>query len=193
MFSSRICMPLGAAVLCVLALAGCMPKDTVRLMYAPVTPTVLPAPTAPRVAVVLFEDKRGKEEIGVRRNGSKFLPGSPVAEWVSRSLADEISRMGPQVSYAPSMQLAQSARPDYIVTGQVEEVWIKESSPATYNATVRVSFTLAKRQGAVYSQNLSSTQDKTGLPGSDMVENLLTDTLREVLGVAASKISEATR
>lgn len=171
---------------------GCAPKDTVRLLYTPVTPSVLPAPTAPRVAVVLFEDKRGKQEIGTRSKGGVFSAATSVPEWISRSLADEISRMGPQVSYAPSIQLAQSARPDYIVTGTVEEVWVKESNPTTYAATVRISFNVANRQGSVYSQNLSSSQEKTGLPSSGMVEDLLTGTLREVLGVAASKINEAT-
>ena len=181
-----------AALLCALTLAGCAPKDTVRLLYTPVTPSVLPAPTAPRVAVVLFEDKRGKQEIGTRSKGGVFSAATSVPEWISRSLADEISRMGPQVSYAPSIQLAQSARPDYIVTGTVEEVWVKESNPTTYAATVRISFNVANRQGSVYSQNLSSSQEKTGLPSSGMVEDLLTGTLREVLGVAASKINEAT-
>ena len=188
----RLFSGLCAALLCALTLAGCAPKDTVRLLYTPVTPSVLPAPTAPRVAVVLFEDKRGKQEIGTRSKGGDFSAATSVPEWISRSLADEISRMGPQVSYAPSIQLAQSARPDYIVTGTVEEVWVKESNPTTYAATVRISFNVANRQGSVYSQNLSSSQEKTGLPSSGMVEDLLTGTLREVLGVAASKINEAT-
>ena len=188
----RLFSGLCAALLCALTLAGCAPKDTVRLLYTPVTPSVLPAPTAPRVAVVLFEDKRGKQEIGTRSKGGVFSAATSVPDWISRSLADEISRMGPQVSYAPSIQLAQSARPDYIVTGTVEEVWVKESNPTTYAATVRISFNVANRQGSVYSQNLSSSQEKTGLPSSGMVEDLLTGTLREVLGVAASKINEAT-
>ena len=188
----RLFSGLCAALLCALTLAGCAPKDTVRLLYTPVTPSVLPAPTAPRVAVVLFEDKRGKQEIGTRSKGGVFSAATSVPEWISRSLADEISRMGPQVSYAPSIQLAQSARPDYIVTGTVEEVWVKESNPTTYAATVRISFNVANRQGSVYSQNLSSSQEKTGLPSSGMVEDLLTGTKREVLGVAASKINEAT-
>lgn len=188
----RLFSGLCAALLCALTLAGCAPKDTVRLLYTPVTPSVLPAPTAPRVAVVLFEDKRGKQEIGTRSKGGVFSAATSVPEWISRSLADEISRMGPQVSYAPSIQLAQSARPDYIVTGTVEEVWVKESNPTTYAATVRISFNVANRQGSVYSQNLLSSQEKTGLPSSGMVEDLLTGTLREVLGVAASKINEAT-
>ena len=64
--------------------------------------------------------------------------------------------------------------------------------PRNGAATVRISFNVANRQGSVYSQNLSSSQEKTGLPSSGMVEDLLTGTLREVLGVAASKINEAT-
>lgn len=200
MFRSNRSLPVFTfAVMCMflilgaLSLTGCAPKESIRLMYNPVTPAVLPAPTAPRVAVVLFEDRRGKEDVGVRRNGSTFKAGSPVAEWVSRSLADEISRMGPQVSFAPSIQLAQSARPDFIVTGVLEEVWIKETGPATYNGMIRFSINMANRNGTVFSQNLSSSQEKTGLPGTALVETVLTDTLREVLGVAASKISEAAR
>lgn len=186
-------LPLACAALLIATLGGCLPGDTVRLMYHPVTPAVLPAPTAPRVVVVVFGDERGRQEIGARRNGKLFMPGSSVTEWVSRSLADELSRMGPQVSFAPSMQLAQSARPDFIVTGAVEEVWVKEDSPTVYTATVRIRFNMANRKGTVYAEKLSSTQEKTGLPHSETAENVLTDTLREVLGVAASKIGEAAR
>ena len=100
--------------------------------------------------------------------------------------------MGPQVSYAPSIQLAQSARPDYIVTGTVDKVWVTEARHTTYSATVSIRFNVANRQGSVYSQSLSSSQEKTAMPSSDIVEELLTSTLREVLGVAASKINEAT-
>lgn len=188
----RLFSGLCVALLWTLALAGCAPKDTVRLLYSPVTSSVLPAPTAPRVAVVLFEDERGKSEIGVRSGGGVFSAAGSVPEWISRSLASEISRMGPQVSYAPSIQLAQSASPDYIVTGTVNKVWVTESGRLTYSSTVSIRFNVANRQGSVYSQSLSSSQEKTGMPNSDIVEELLTSTLREVLGVAASKINEAT-
>ena len=191
---ARLFSLLGVLLFASLTLAGCTPKDTVQLLYTPVTPSVIPAPTAPRVAVVLFEDKRpNKDAIGIKRNGTAFLPNSLVTEWVSRALADEIGRMGPQVSYAPSAQLAQSARPDYIVTGAVEEVWLKEVSTATYTSTVQITVSLANRAGKVFSQTLSSTQEKTGIPKSGLVDSIMTDTLREVLGVAASKITESTK
>ena len=193
-FSARAVPLLPAAVLAaVLFLAGCAAKDMIRLLYYPVTPSVLPAPTAPRVVVVLFDDKRGKTEIGVTRKGTPLQAGSSVSDWISRSLADEISRMGPQVSFAPSITLAQSSRPDFIVTGTVEEVWLKETNLASCSASIRLNIRMANRQGTVYEQNLSSSQEKTGLPGFSLAESVLTDTLREVLGVAASKINEVTR
>jgi streptogramin lyase len=185
---------LSAAMLAaVLFLGGCAANGMIRLLYSPATPEVLPAPTAPHIVVVLFEDKRNKTEIGVTRKGTPLTAGSPVSEWISRSLAVEISRMGPQVSFAPSMPLAQSARPAFIVSGSVEEVWLTETNLASYNAAVRLNVRMANRQGTVYEQNLSSSQEKTGMPGSTLAETLLADTVREVLGVAASKISEAAR
>lgn len=179
--------------LLLVGVGGCMPKDTVRLMYASAEPTALPAPTAPHVAVVLLEDKRGQEPIGVRSNGDAFLPGSPVAEWVSRSLADELSRKGPQVSYAPTIQLAQSAQPNYIITGTVDEVWVKEINAATYSAVVRIKLTMANRQGVVFAEGLSATQEKSGIPSSALAENVLTETLRDVLKAAAAKLAVVAR
>lgn len=174
-------------------LGGCMPKDTVRLMYTSAEPSVLPSPTAPHVAVVLLEDKRGQDAIGVRSNGGSFQPGSPVAEWVSRSLADELSRKGPQVSYAPTNQLAQSAQPDYIVTGSVDEVWVKEISATTYSAVVRIKLSMANRQGVVFAEGLSASQEKSGIPTSALAENVLTETLRDVLKAAAAKLAVVAR
>jgi hypothetical protein len=192
-------LPSRALLMCVgilaglLTVTGCMPKDSVRLVYAPAASAVLPAPTAPRIAVVLFEDQRGKADIGAKKDGKAFVPGSQVAEWISRSLADELSRKGPQVSYAPSIQLAQSAQPDFLVTGAVEEVWIKETNLASYSATVRINIRLATRNGVIFNQTLSSTQEKTGVPGARLVESVLTETVREVLSSAAAKIAEAAK
>ncbi len=179
------------AALTFFTLTGCASQDSVRLLYNPSAPAALPTPTAPTVAVVQFEDMRGREEIGVKRNGAAFRAMSPVADWVSRSLADEIRRTGPQVSYAESLQQAQAGRPDFLVTGRVDEVWIKETGPASCTATVRIFVSMANPRGMVYQQNLMSTQEKTGLPGSGMVEGVLTDALREVLNVAADQIAKA--
>lgn len=178
-----------ASVAC-LAITGCAPKNTVRLMYSSAENAALPVPGAPQVTVVIFEDKRTKAELGAKKSGELFVANTLVTDWVSRSLADEISRMGPQVSYAMNLPQALAANPDYIVTGNVQEVWVKDTGPTSYSTTIRVSFELKNRQGKIYGENLTATQERASLPSPTMVESLLSDTLREVLGVAASKINE---
>ncbi len=186
---SRVsCVFLSALML--LALAGCGPQNTVNLKYVPLEGTVLPAPNAPRLTVVLFEDARGKTDLGVKGDGTPFTASGDVAEWISRSLADEISRMGPQVSYAKTLKEAQAAQPDFIVTGTVREVWIAEVNPTTYSTAIRFTFNLSNKSGRIYGENLSSHQERAGLPTASFVDDALSATLREVLGVAASKINE---
>lgn len=198
-FVSNLCLRISrkhfiqASILsfCAVCLFGaCSPKGDIRLLYNPVAPAVLPSPTAPRLVVVQFTDQRANPaEIGRKRDNTPFVAAGSVSDWVSRSLGDEISRLGLQVSYAISMPLAQSARPDYLVTGTIDEVWLKETSPATYAATVRISVNLSSLSGNVNHQALSASQEKTGLPTVDLAEGVLSSTLREVLGLAASKIT----
>ena len=128
------------AVLMFAALTGCLAQNNVRLLYNPGGSSALPVATAPRVAVVVFEDQRGRIDIGVRKDGSPFQPGSSVAEWVSQSLADELARQGAQVSLATSMAQAQAGQPDYIVGGVVERVWLTMPSSA-----FRPAFTVRSR------------------------------------------------
>ena len=182
----------GALLLVVLCLAllqvACGPGNAVRLIYAPSGDTVFPQPNAPRVAVVMFEDARTQQQLGERRDGTVITPSSAVPDWVSRSLGDELARLGLQVSYATTLNQARGANPEFIVTGVVREVWLKEVGPTTMSATVRVSVTLTGRKGKLYEENFSSSQERKGLLTPTLAENLLSDTVRDVLTPAALKI-----
>lgn len=178
----------GAALLLVVPLVACGPGNTVRLIYSPAGEALLPQPTAPRATVVMFEDQRPQQAVGVLRDGSSIAPGSTVADWVSRSLGDELARLGPQVSYSPTLVGAQSAHSPYIISGVVREVWLKENSPTAMTAAVRISVTLTGPKGVVYSENLSSTQERKGISSPAAAESLLADTLRDVLLPTAKKI-----
>lgn len=178
----------GMALLLALPLVACGPGNTVRLIYSPAVENVLPQPAAPRVTVVMFEDQRTQQSIGVLRDGTVASAGSNVADWVSRSLGDELARDGQQVSYSPTMTGAQNAHPPYIISGVVREVWLKELNPTTMTATIRITVTLRGKKGVLYSENLSSTQERKGLPSATAAETLLADTLRDVLQPTAKKI-----
>ncbi len=183
-------LSLVGVLLAALFCASCGPSNTVRLPYKPADSSVLPAPGAPSVAVVQFTDKRPNTQLGVRRDGSSFIATSPVAEWLSRSLADELSRQGLQVSYAASGDQARSANPDYIITGVIDEVWLKESSSTELSVTLRATMVLSNRKGRLTSQGLSAAQTKKGLPSSSAAEELLVDTMQELVQPAARKVQQ---
>ena len=121
---------LSLALMLAMFLTACGPSNTVRLLSpAPAVNPVLPAPNAPRVTVVPFTDNRqDTTNLGVRRDGSAFVASDDLAQWVSRGLADELRRQGVQVSYAMDENQARSGNPDYIVTGTVEQAWLREVS-----------------------------------------------------------------
>ena len=118
------------ALLAVLLLSACGPSNNVRLLPPPpLDASVLPAPNAPRVSVVTFADKRTDQSaLGVRRDNSAFVTSDDVAQWISRALADELARNGMQVTFALNVGQARSGNPDYLVTGQVDEAWLRETS-----------------------------------------------------------------
>ena len=178
---------------CAAALTGCLTQNNVRLLYNTSGTSVLPSPTAPRIAVVIFEDQRGRIDIGVRKDGSPFQPGSSVAEWVSQSLADELSRQGAQVSLAVSMAQAQAGKADYIVNGVVERVWLTEKNLSSYDATIRIQTRLSSPAKSTITKNFSAQQEKTGIPSSALAEETLSKTLAEVLKNAAMSIMDTAR
>lgn len=174
-----------------LVLAACAPSNTVRLLYAPPDASILPMPNAQRIAVVMFEDQRGTMQIGERRDGTSFVASAPVADWVARNLADELTRQGLQVSYATTLDQARAANPDFIVTGTVNDITLREVKTTDFTAQMRLGVTLSGRKGRIFTETLSSSQSKQVIPSADVVEKLLADTLREVIQPAARKIRDA--
>ena len=175
-------------------LAGCMPKnDAVSLTYALDGASVIPDHTAPRVVVAKFEDRRGRTDIGVRRDGTALSPASDVAEWVSQSLADALARTGLQVSVAPSLEQAQVGRPDAVVTGVVERAWLAEQSIGTCQAAVRIQTTLHRDLQADMTRNFSSQQERKGIPGQKLIEETLASTLGDAAANAAETIASVLR
>ena len=169
-------------------LTGCLAQNNIRLLYNTSGASALPVATAPRVAVVVFEDQRGRLDIGVRKDGSPFQPSSSVAEWVSQSLADELARQGAQVSLATSMAQAQAGQPDYIVGGVVERVWRTEQSMTKYDAVIRIQTRLYSQKQGVMTKNFASQQEKTGIPGAALAEQTISSTLGDVLKNASLSI-----
>ena len=146
-------------------------------------------PYAPSLAVLRFEDKRPEVWIGQRmgENGGYFQAGSSVPEWVSRSLADELVLHGVKAFYAEDAQSAAALKPEYTISGELLQVWVTEINPTKYQVEVRfhVTMRLADR---TWGETFFSTQERTGMPGSRIVEELLNDALRSAVNSSAAKI-----
>ncbi|HIV66240.1 MAG TPA: hypothetical protein H9991_08265 [Candidatus Mailhella excrementigallinarum] len=177
-------------VLCVLmvALSGCA-DNTIRLLFRPAPAGTVTDPYAPSLAVLRFEDKRPEVWIGQRmgENGGYFQAGSSVPEWVSRSLADELVLHGVKAFYAEDAQSAAALKPEYTISGELLQVWVTEINPTKYQVEVRfhVTMRLADR---TWGETFFSTQERTGMPGSRIVEELLNDALRSAVNSSAAKI-----
>ena len=120
--------------------------------------------------------------------GPASTSGTTIADWFSRSLADELGRQGVQVSFASTLEQARAANPTYIVTGTITDVWLQEQSATRVQCTIKAKVALSNKKGVLYSENLSSTQERQFIPSASAIESLLSDTLKDLLVPAAKKI-----
>lgn len=198
---NRSCLFWGGAMskalfnfICMLAVAflttACGPGNSVQLLPPPpLQASNLPSPNAPSISVVNFKDERpDPHAIGVRRDGSAFTTIGDVSSWVSRALADELARMGFRVTFAMDTNQARSSSPDYLLTGQVDQVWVKENSATDFVAQMRVNCTLANRKGKLWNETCNSSQNRAGLPSGSFANDLLLDTLRDLIKPIANKV-----
>lgn len=176
-------------------LTACGPGNTVRLLPAPaLEASSLPAPTAPSICVVNFKDERKTPAIiGERRDGTSFSANENVDTWISRYLADELARKGYRVTFALTAIEGRNSAPDYLVTGIVNEVWLKENSATAMSSQMRISCTLANRKGKLWTELCNSNQTKTGLPFSETADVLLQDTLQDLLKPIVQKIQNTVK
>lgn len=175
------------------SLAACGPGNTVTLLPPPpLAASTLPAPNAQSVCVVNFTDERADlHTIGQRRDGSAFVTSGDVAVWVSRALSDELARKGFRVTFAMSASQARSANPDYLVTGKIDEVWLKESSATEMSVQMRINCALANRKGKIWSETCTTSQSKGTLPYGGSADKLLLNTLHELITPVAQKITQS--
>ena len=161
-------------------LTGCA-QNIVALSYPSLPQSISTQQQNISVCIVDFENKRGKSAIGVMQDGRELLPRTPVERWLASSIAEELKQKGFSISMAETLSEAIQAKPDYILFGEAEEVWICESSFARYTGTVRSSVSLLHGNGEHITKNsYSSVFSKTALPMSGIPKKLLDDALFEM-------------
>jgi len=173
------------------ALSACSPSSTVQLLHRPVDAPQIPASTAPSISVVQLKDVRPNSTIGVRRDNTSFIPSDSAPEWVTRSLADAFTRLGMRVTYAHSLEAARASQPQYILTGELRELWIRESSITEMSASVQAFISVTGQSGRLVNESLRSSLSRQGVPSSSAAEELLYNTVQELVQSVANKTQQA--
>ena len=172
-------------------LCACGPGNEIHLLaIEQPAVSVLPKPNAPSVTVVEFADKRTDTfAIGKRRDLSAFTTSESPTLWLSHALADAIAQHGLQVSYAKNFEQARKGNPDYIVTGKLQRLWLKETSATYLEATIEAQFTLANREKHLLRENNSAQQSRSWPASSSQAEIMVRDTLRDLIDPIADKFA----
>lgn len=167
--------------------AACAKTDSaVPLLYR--SPGLNADYCAKRVAVVKFEDRRKKAQIGDKRGETFFYPqGREVAEWISRAAADELSQAGCRVQYHEAMYPFDV---DWVVTGAVDQVYIKQTSLIDYDGEMKVRMRLQTPDGRfAFDKDYYVNWAKTTVPSGREKEELLTQLLQDVMREAIPSLT----
>ena len=188
----KYCLALLCALCCTALLTACGPSNTIML----VSPSeISPANSAePSIALVKFEDKRGKNTLGTRLDKSHFFSADPVTEWFSKTLADGLNKAGMNVVYVHSVAEAMKHNPKYLITGDLDELWMVENSRTSMTAKIRAHFTLAKGDSTVSKEMVRSERENSNVMfNSSAASKLFDDTMNDFSDVMVEKIRRAVK
>ncbi|MCR5813589.1 MAG: hypothetical protein K6G15_03720 [Desulfovibrio sp.] len=173
-------------------LSACGPGNEIHLLAIEQPPvSVLPKPNAPSVTVVEFKDSRDDTfAIGKRRDLSAFTTSENPTLWLSHALADALAQHGLQVSYAKNFEQARKGNPDYIVTGKLQRLWLKETSATYMEGMIAAQFTLANREKHLLRENNKAQQSRNWPASSSQAETMLRDTLNDLIDPIADKFAQ---
>lgn len=181
-----------AALLLPLMLIACSNK-TIPLAYTPEGPAAHPAPGATMVTLSALQDQRADTtKIGTRRDGTPFTPAGSITDWVSRALADEMTRQGLLVSYTNTPIItADGASGMNTVSGSIDELSLTEDNFLNYGVKIAITLKITDKNGKLLStESFRATQTATSVPTEDNIRDLLTSSLRGVVAPAALKVRQ---
>ena len=141
------------------------------------TAGIEPATCSNSVAISTFQDNRTESWIGESGRGKKFQSNPPVNEWITRALYDELKSVGCQVEYHDT---AGDFGTDAIITGIVEQAYIKQDSWTKYNVDMRLQILITMGNKKI-TRTYRSTMTKRTVPGFSFNSNVATESLQDVM------------
>lgn len=171
------CLRLAFGIIFLFAYAGVGHADseTIDLTYR--TAGIEPATCSKSVAIITFQDNRTESGIGESGKGKKFQSSPPVSEWITRALYDELKSVGCRVEYHDT---AGEFGTDVIMTGAVEQAYIKQDSWTKYNVNMRLQIFITVGNKKI-TKTYRSTMTKRTAPAFSFNSNVATESLQDVM------------
>lgn len=169
------CSLLLLALCMVSLLAACGPSSTVNL----ISPEVVSSPTthAPVVALLNFENNRSSQALGVRADGSQFNASDSVSVWFSKNLINSLNQGGMHVVQINNITEASSVNADYVLTGTLDEVWLKENSRTNMSGRIRATYKLTRGDVTIAKEALRCERENGATLFSSSAASKLADEL----------------
>lgn len=163
---------------------GFADSETIDLTYR--TAGIEPATCSKSVAIITFQDNRAEPEIGESGKGKKFQSNPPVSEWITRALYDELKSVGCRVEYHDT---AGDFGTDVIITGAVEQAYIKQDSWTKYNVDMRLQIFVTMGNKKI-TKTYRSTMTKRTVPSFSFNSNVATESLQDVMREAVPALQK---
>lgn len=171
-----------------IVLIGCAGKGAVDLKYETTGINLEPCPGS--IAVVELADKRPQTAIGKTRDGKAFYAKSSVTAWVSRALHDELAGGGCKVEYH---QKPYDFDTDFILTGNLEEIFVTQKSYSDYAASVKLRIMVTSGGKRVFNQTFASTFGRTTVPTSGVRTQVLAELLQGMMRELVPELRDGLR
>lgn len=185
----RAPLVLACLALCACLLAGCGPSASVHLYPVKASGGTVPSPSSITVTVVRPADERLSTSLGERSMGGTFEAVEDPLDWVGHGIVDAVRAKGYQVTYAASDKEAAAGRAQCVITGAIKGLTIRQPNPASIEAIIIVKYRVAREGRHVATETLTASQTKATMPTDKALQELLQDTLWDVVAGVADKVA----
>ncbi len=142
------------------------------------------------VVLVYFQDVRKNPNLGIKTDNSAFLASSNISDWVTKSLGNELNKLGISVSYVDSLEDAKE-KSGFVVNGKITELWINQTAITSLTTNIKLDLELFNNLRPLFTEHLSASQNGEFIVSSSNIENILYNTLSDITSPAAHKILES--
>ncbi len=176
---------------CTILSFGCA-QNTINLRYRGADPNKLAASNAKTLCIVDFTDARPTASIGKAKDGSDLYSQDDVRLWFARAIAARMSDLGFLVTHAPNHEAAMLSKADYILTGEVQQVWLVEQSMTSYEAKLSMFVSIKGRSGATYTNTINSVASQTIIPLQQKPDLVLKESMNSLMETLALFVQQKT-